>query len=149
MQERLSLDTSPEAREALRGLERYLAKTELPKSLIELMKLRVSMINGCAFCIDMHYRALRDAGENEQKLYGLSAWREQRGYSPRERAALAWAESVTLLATTHVPDDVYAEVQAQFSPKDLADLTFAIVAINGWNRLCVAFRVQPPERPAP
>jgi AhpD family alkylhydroperoxidase len=149
MEQRLSLDTAPLAREALRGLERYLSGVDLPKTLIELVKLRVSMINGCAFCIDMHFRALREAGQDEMRLYGLSAWREQRGYSPSERAALAWAESVTLVASTHVPDEVYQEARAHFSEKDLADLTFVVVAINGWNRLCVAFRIQPPERAKP
>jgi AhpD family alkylhydroperoxidase len=149
MEQRLSLDTSPQAREALRGLERYLSGTELPKALVELVKLRVSMINGCAFCIDMHFRALRESGQDEMRLYGLSAWREQRGYSPSERAALAWAESVTLVDRTHVPDDVYQEARAHFSAKDLADLTFVVVAINSWNRLCVAFRIQPPEREKP
>jgi AhpD family alkylhydroperoxidase len=143
MKQRLSLDQAPEAREALRGLERYLAGCGLPRPLLELVKLRVSMINGCAFCVDRHWRALRGAGESEARLYGLSAWREQAGYSERERAALDWAESLTLVAQSQVPDAVYASASSCFNPKELADLTYAVAAINAWNRLCVAFRVQP------
>jgi AhpD family alkylhydroperoxidase len=140
---RIPFEAAPEAREALRGLERYLAQSELPKRLMELVKLRVSNINGCIFCIDMHWRRLRDAGESEQRLYSLNTWREQTGYSPRERAALAWAESVTLVAQTNVPDAAYAEVRVHFSEKETIDLTYLIVAINGWNRLCVALRIPP------
>jgi AhpD family alkylhydroperoxidase len=145
---RLTFDVSPEARQALRGLEKYLAGCGLPASLLELVKLRVSSINGCAFCIDRHWRALRGEGEPEARLYALSAWREQEGYSPRERAALGWAESLTTVATSGAPDALYAEVSAHFTPKELADLTYAIAAINAWNRLCVAFRI-PPEHPLP
>jgi AhpD family alkylhydroperoxidase len=141
---RIPFDAAPEAREALRGLERYLAGTGLSKQLLELVKLRVSSINGCVFCVDMHWRALREQGESEQRLYSLNHWREQpHAYSPRERAALAWAESVTLVAQTNVPDAVYAEVRAQLSEKETIDLTYAVVAINGWNRLCVALRIPP------
>ena len=144
MKQRLSLDQAPEAREALRGLEQYLARCGLPRPLLELVKLRVSMINGCAFCVNRHWRALRGAGEHEARLYGLSAWREQAGYSDRERAALDWAESVTLVAESQVPDAVYAHASSWFTPRELADLTYAVAAINAWNRLCVAFRL-PPE----
>jgi AhpD family alkylhydroperoxidase len=140
---RIPLEAAPEARDALRGLERYLAGSSLPPSLLELVKLRVSHINGCIFCIDMHWRALREVGESEQRLYSLNNWREQPGYSARERAALAWAESVTLVAASSVPDAVFAEVRAQFSEREIMDLTYAIVAINGWNRLCVALRIPP------
>jgi AhpD family alkylhydroperoxidase len=143
MKQRLSLDQAPGAREALRGLECYLAGCGLPRPLLELVKLRVSMINGCAFCVDLHWRALRGAGESEARLYGLSAWREQAGYSERERAALDWAESVTLVAQSQVPDAVYASASSCFNPQELADLTYAVAAINAWNRLCVAFRIQP------
>lgn len=143
MKERLSFTVAPEAREALRGLERYLSECGLPRPLLELVKLRVSMLNGCAFCVDRHWRALRADGESEARLYGLSAWREQEGYSARERAALAWAESVTEVASSHVPDAVFADCSAHFSQKELADLTYAVAAINAWNRLCVAFRIQP------
>jgi AhpD family alkylhydroperoxidase len=147
---RIPFETAPEARQALRELEKYIARTELPRTLVELVKLRVSMLNGCAFCVDLHWRALRDAGETEQRLYSLSAWREQAGYSPRERAALGWAESLTHVADTGVPDADFAEISTHFSPREIADLSYVVAAINAWNRLCVAFRVQPanalPER---
>jgi len=150
---RIPFEAAPEARDALRGLEQYVARSGLDRRLIELVKLRVSNINGCVYCIDMHWRALRELGESEQRLYSVNTWREQpRGYSARERAALAWAESVTLVAQSNVPDSVYAEVRAQFSEKETIDLTYLIVAINGWNRLCVALRIPPrnqlPERDA-
>jgi len=143
MTERISFDVAPGARDALRGVERYLAGCGLDQALLELVKLRVSMINGCAFCVDMHWRRLRELGASEAQLYGLSAWRDQRGYAPRERAALAWAESLTLVSVTHVPDADFAEVSAHFSTKELADLSYAVAAINAWNRLCVAFRIAP------
>ena len=143
MKQRISFDVAPSAYEAQRSLERYIATTSLPKTLVELVKLRVSMMNGCAFCVDMHWTSLRKAGESEARLYGLSSWREQSGYSPRERAALAWAESVTEVASSHVPDAAYEEVRTHFDEKETTDLTFVIVAINGWNRLCVAFRIPP------
>lgn len=145
---RIPFDLAPEARDAMRGIEKYLAGASIPRDLIELVKLRVSMINGCAFCVNMHWRYLRGAGESEQRLYSLAAWREQSGYSPRERAALAWAESLTHVSQTGVPDDAFAEVSAHFSPKEVADLSYAVAVINAWNRLCVAFRV-PPEQSLP
>jgi AhpD family alkylhydroperoxidase len=140
---RIPFEVAPDAREALRGLETYLARCGLPRRLVELVKLRVSMINGCAFCVDMHWRALREAGEPEPRLYGLCAWREATAYSGPERAALAWAEAVTALGAGGVPDAVYAEISAAFSQKEVADLTYAVAAINAWNRLCVAFRIRP------
>lgn len=143
MKERISFDLAPDARQALRGLERYLASSGLDAGLIELVKLRVSMINGCAYCVDLHYRKLREAGEPEARLYGLSAWREQKGYSARERAALGWAESLTAVATSGVPDRDFEQLSACFSPKEIADLSYAVAAINAWNRLCVAFRIAP------
>jgi AhpD family alkylhydroperoxidase len=147
---RIPFDTAPGGFEAMRGLERYLRESGLPGTLIELVKLRVSMLNSCAYCVDMHWRALREAGESEQRLYGLGAWREQPGYSPRERAALSWAESVTDVAATGVPDAEYRAVSTHFTPKEIADLTYVVVAINGWNRLCSALRIAPqhlmPER---
>ena len=106
------------------------------------------MLNGCAFCIDMHWRRLRDAGEPEQRLYALAAWREQVGFSPAERAALAWAESVTAVATSGVPDAAFEDVARHFSQKEVADLTYVVAVINAWNRLCVAFRI-PPASPLP
>lgn len=145
---RIPFETAPEAREALRGLEKYLARASLPRDLLELVKLRVSMLNGCAFCVNMHWTNLRAAGESEQRLYSLAAWREQSGYSPRERAALAWAESLTRVAETGVPDAAFAEVSGHFSSKEIADLSYAIAVINAWNRLCVAFRI-PPEPSMP
>jgi AhpD family alkylhydroperoxidase len=143
MKQRLFLDVFPEGGKALVSLEQALAKGSLGEKLLELVKLRVSMINGCAYCVEMHFEALRKLGEKEPRLYGLSTWREQGGYTPRERAALAWAESVTHVSSTHVPDSVYAEAREHFSEQELGELTYAVVAINAWNRLCVAFRVQP------
>jgi AhpD family alkylhydroperoxidase len=145
---RIPFEIAPEARDALRGLEQYLARSGLPRVLVELVKLRVSSLNGCAFCIDRHWRALRELGESEQRLYSLAAWREQSGFSPKERAVLAWAESVTNVATSAVPDAVFAEVSAHCGQKEVADLTYVVAAINAWNRLCVAFRI-PPEHPLP
>ncbi len=125
------------------NLEAYLAECGLETSLLHLVKFRVSQINGCAYCLDMHSKDLRAAGETEQRLYLLQAWREAPFYTDRERAALAWAESVTLVAETHVPDNVYEEARKQFSETELTNLTLAVVTINGWNRLSVAFRVTP------
>jgi AhpD family alkylhydroperoxidase len=140
---------APAAVEGLFTLERYLAKSELGHTLLDLVKLRSSQINGCAFCIDMHWKDARARGESEQRLYGLDAWRESPYYTDRERAALAWAEAVTLVATTHVPDEVYEQARAQFSEKELVDLTTAIVAINGWNRLAISFRTAAGEYQSP
>ena len=115
----------------------------LDHALLELVKLRASQINGCAHCIDMHTKELRAGGETEQRLYLLDAWRETPLYSDRERAALAWTEAVTLVTEGHVPDDVYQLARAQFDEQELANLTLAIVAINGANRLNIAFRTVP------
>ena len=140
---RVPLDLASEAYEAKRALERYIAGCGLPRALCELLKLRVSMMNGCAFCVDMHWRALREAGESEARLYGLAAWREVAAYTDGERAALTWAEAVTDVAASRVPDAAYEEVSRHFSQKEVADLTYVVVSINGWNRLCVAFRTPP------
>jgi AhpD family alkylhydroperoxidase len=134
---------APEAYKAQLGVETYAANTAIEKNLRELVKLRVSMINHCAFCIDMHWKDLRAAGESEQRLYGLNAWREMPFYSPRERAALEWAEAVAVLTDGFVPDSVYELARSHFNERELVDLTMAIVAINGWNRLGVAFRSEP------
>lgn len=134
---------APEAYKAQSAVEQYARNCGLEKTLLHLLKLRVSQINRCAFCIDMHWKDLRAAGETEQRLYGLNAWRESPYYSDRERAALEWAEAVTLLTEESVPDTVYETARAQFSERELVDLTMAIVAINGWNRLCVSFRTVP------
>ena len=134
---------APGAFEAMRGLERYLQSSGLEEPLLHLIKLRASQINGCAYCLDMHWKDLRALGETEARLYSLDAWRECPYYSDRERAALAWTEAVTLVSNGHVPDAVYNEVQAHFTEKELADLTLAIAAINGWNRLAIAARIEP------
>lgn len=131
---------APGATEAMSALETYVRRSGLESSLIELVKLRASQINGCAYCIDMHTKDARAAGETEQRLYALSAWEETPFYSARERAALAWAEAVTLVADGHVPDAVYEQARAQFDEKELVDLTVAVIAINGWNRLAISFR---------
>jgi len=144
MEQRINLnDFNKDAIRGMYNLEAYLAECGLETSLLHLVKFRVSQINGCANCLDMHSKDLRAAGETEQRLYLLGAWREAPFYTERERAALAWAESVTLVAETHVPDDVYEEARKQFSETELANLTLAVVTINGWNRLSVALRVTP------
>lgn len=134
---------SPEGYRALLGLETVVRRSGLEASLLELVRFRVSQINGCAYCLDMHAKDARAEGETEQRLYSLSAWRETPYYSERERAALAWAEAVTLVSESHVPDDVYDYARQQFTEKELVDLTLAIVAINSFNRLAVSFRKTP------
>jgi len=134
---------SPPAADAIAHLHAYVAKCGLEHGLLELVKLRASQINGCAHCIDMHTKELRAAGEDEQRLYLLNAWRESPFYSERERAALAWTEALTLVTDGHVPDDVYETARAQFSEAELVNLSVAIVAINGANRLNIAFRTVP------
>jgi len=128
---------------AMLGIEHYLQQCGLEESLQNLIKLRVSQINGCAYCIDMHWKDLRAAGESEQRLYGLDAWEESPYYTERERAALAWAESVTNIQEGHVPDGVFERVKELFNDKELADLTLAVTAINSWNRLSIAARTVP------
>jgi AhpD family alkylhydroperoxidase len=128
---------------AMASVEQYLHTCGLEESLLDLVRLRASQVNGCAFCIDMHWKDLRARGESEQRLYGLDSWRQSPYYSDRERGALAWAEAVTLVATGHVPDEVYDEARAQFDEKELSDLTLTIAAINAWNRLSIASRKEP------
>ena len=125
------------------GIEHYLQQCGLEESLQNLIKLRVSQINGCAYCIDMHWKDLKAAGESEQRLYGLDAWEESPYYTDRERAALTWAESVTNIQEGHVPDGVFERVKEFFNDKELADLTLAVTAINSWNRLSIAARTVP------
>ena len=125
------------------GLEHYLGSSSLEKKLLHLIKLRVSQINGCAFCLDMHWKDLQVEGENEQRMYSLDAWRETPYYTDRERAALAWAEAVTKITDGHASDEVYEATRQHFSEQELADLTLAVVTINAWNRLSIAFRVVP------
>ena len=144
MEERIHYTkVSPGAFHAMLGLEKYLHECGLEASLLDLMKLRASQINGCAYCLDMHWKDLRALGESEQRLYSLDAWRESPCYTDRERAALAWTEAVTRVAETHVPDEVYEEVRRHFSEKELADLTVAVATINAWNRLAIAARTTP------
>jgi AhpD family alkylhydroperoxidase len=133
----------PSALKAMLGLQAYVNESGIEHSLLELVKLRASQINGCAYCIDMHTKDARARGETEQRLYLLDAWREAPFYSERERAALAWTEAVTLVGEGHVPDAVYDEARAQFGEAELVKLTMAVVAINGWNRLSIAFRAVP------
>lgn len=143
MKERIDYKTAaPGAFKAMLELESYVRGSGLEHSLLELVKTRVSQINGCAYCLDMHTKDARAAGETEQRLYVLPAWREAPFYSERERAALAWTESVTQISTSAVADELYAEVRRYFDEKALVDLTLAIIAINGWNRLAVPFRTE-------
>jgi len=132
----------PEAIEGLMDLERF-ARAGIDRSLIHLVKLRASQINGCAYCIDMHTKEARADGEDEQRLYALSVWHETPFYTQRERAALAWTEALTRIADSEVPDDLYEDVREHFSEDELVALTIAIVAINGWNRLAISFRTVP------
>jgi AhpD family alkylhydroperoxidase len=137
------MKVAPGAYQAMYGLEQYLHGCGLEESLLHLVKLRASQVNGCAYCLDMHWKDLRAIGEQEQRLYSLDAWRECPYYTERERAALAWTEAVTLVAEGHVPDSVYEEVRPHFSDKELADLTLAVATINAWNRLAIASRAEP------
>ncbi len=144
MEPRLSYTkVTPGAYTVMSQLQRYVDNSGLEKSLLELVKLRASQINGCAYCIDMHTKDARANGETEQRRYGLSAWHEAPFYTDRERAALLWTETVTLVSETHIPDDVYEAARKQFDEKEIVDLTMAIVAINGWNRLAIGFRTVP------
>jgi AhpD family alkylhydroperoxidase len=134
------LKAAPGGYRAMSQLEQYVESCGLEASLIELVKLRASQINGCAYCIDMHTKDARAAGESEQRLYLLSAWREAPFYSERERAALEWTEAVTLIANDHVPDEIYERVKPHFTDEEMANLTLAIATINAWNRLAISFR---------
>jgi len=134
---------APGVYQAMLGLETYLHQSGLDLPLLHLIKVRASQINGCAYCIDMHWKEARALGETEQHLYGLDAWHESPYYTDRERAALAWTEAVTRIADSHVPDEVYEQVRPHFTEKELADLTLAVATINAWNRLAIASRVEP------
>jgi AhpD family alkylhydroperoxidase len=134
---------APGVYDAMDALDQYLQRSGLERSLILLTQLRASQINGCAYCIDMHWKDLRAIGESEQRLCSLDAWRECPYYTARERAALAWAESVTLVANGHVPDAVHEEARSAFDEKELANLTLAVATINAWNRLSIAARLVP------
>jgi AhpD family alkylhydroperoxidase len=134
---------APAAAHALLALEAHLHKSTLGTGLLHLIKMRASQINGCAYCLDMHSKDARANGETEQRLYGLDAWREAPYYTTKERAALAWTDAVTLVAQTHVPDEVFEEVTKEFTEAEIVDLTYAVAAINAWNRLAISMRAVP------
>ena len=141
---RFDVTKRPDAIKPLLALSEYVKNSGLEPNLIELVLMRVSQLNGCAYCLDMHSKDARAAGETEQRLYLLQAWREAPFYSPRERAALAWCEAVTRLDPIHgVPDEVYDEARAQFSAEELIDLNMAVIVINGWNRIAIPSRAEP------
>ena len=140
MKPRINLMVAPDAYKAMSGLEGYLKKSGLEHKLLHMIKVRASQMNGCAYCLDMHWKDARALGETEQRLYGLDAWQESPYYTDRERAALAWTEAVTNLHDGHVSDAVYDQVRSHFSEKELADLTWVIAAINAWNRVAIATR---------
>ena len=143
MEQRLNaFEKGQGAFKALYPLGAYLAKSSVEQHLLHLVFFRVSQINGCAYCLDMHSKDLRAAGESEQRLYMLDAWRESPVYTDRERAAFAWAEAVTKITNNDVPDAVYAQAREQFTEEELVDLTLAVTTINTYNRLNIAFRVQ-------
>src|SRR6187455_2039268 len=137
------MHVSPGIVQSMLGLERQVRQAGLDSKLLDLVRMRASQINGCAYCLDMHSKDARANGESAQRLYGLEAWRETPYYSARERAALEWTEALTLVSESRVPDDVYERVRAQFSEDELVHLSLAIVAINGWNRLNIAARTAP------
>ena len=144
MQPRLNFYTaSPNAIKVMRNAEEFLGKCSIEKPLAELVRLRASQINGCAFCVDMHTSDARKGGETDRRLATVVTWRETPFFTERERAALLWTESLTQLSLTHAPDEDYEVVSAQFTPKEMVDLTVAISTINSWNRLAVGFRKTP------
>lgn len=141
MEQRLNFyQTGPDAMKAMLGLEQHLGKTGLEKPLTELVRLRASQINGCAYCVDLHSSDARKAGESERRLATLVVWRESPLFTERERAALEWTEALTLVAQTHVPDEVWERVQPHFTPEEQVDLTLLVTTINAWNRFAIAFR---------
>ena len=144
MEKRLDYSkAAPGSMQAMYKLQKYVDESGLEHSMIELVKTRVSQINGCAFCIDMHTKDARAMGETEQRLYALSAWRETPFFTDRERAALAWAETITLISEAHASDEEYEAARKQFDEGELVKLTMAIITINGWNRLNIALRTVP------
>lgn len=134
---------NPEGYKAMVGLEKYLMTTSMNESLKELIKIRASQINGCAYCIDLHTKEARERGETEQRIYALNAWRETPFFTKEERAVLALTEAITLVADTHVPDEVYEEVRTFFDEKQVAEIIMQIAAINAWNRIAVSTRLMP------
>jgi AhpD family alkylhydroperoxidase len=146
MQARLNPQAaSPAAYNAMLALEGFARRSKIELPLIELVKMRSSQINGCAYCLDMHSKDARAEGETEQRLYALNAWRETPFYTPRERAALAWTESLTLISQDHVPDALYEEVRLHFTEEELVNLTIIVNTINAWNRIAISFRMVPGE----
>lgn len=141
--------TNTDAYRAMLGVEKYLAQCSIEKPLRELIKLHVSQINGCAYCIDMHWKDARSAGENEQRLYGLPAWRESPYYSERERAGLELAEALTRVAHHAIPEEVHEQARHQFNPQELADLAWVVATINAWNRVNIALRTVPGDYQPP
>jgi len=137
-------EVAPAGMKALVAVETYLHQTTLGAQLIELVKMRASQINGCAYCLDSHSKTLRKGGETEQRIYLLSAWPESPLYSPRERAALAWTDALTMISATHAPDDLYEGLRRHFDDKEIVDLTTLIGMINLWNRLAVGLRYEHP-----
>ena len=136
-------EVAPDAIKGLLNIETYTRNSTLEHSLLELVKMRVSQINNCAYCLDMHSKDARKGGESEMRLYTLSAWRETPFFTDKERAALEWAEALTLIAQQHISDQLYETMLQHFSEKELVDLTMAIVSINGWNRLAIPFQSEP------
>lgn len=136
-------DAAPQAMKAMMGLEKAASQSILPTSLRELVRIRASQINGCAYCIDMHTNDALKAGETPRRLMAVSAWKETPFFDARERAALLWTETLTLVAEKHAPDDIYESVAAHFNEQELSELTFVIAAINAWNRFGVGFAMQP------
>lgn len=132
----------PESYTAIKGMENYLEKSKLEPNLKELVKIRASQINGCDYCIDLHTKDALAIGESKERIDMVYGWRNSSLYAPRERAALDWCESLTLISETRAPDDVYTEVERLFSPEEIVELTFVIVTINSWNRLSVGFRTE-------
>jgi AhpD family alkylhydroperoxidase len=151
MEKRLDFSkAAPGSMQAMYKLQKYVDESGIEHSLLELVKTRVSQLNGCAYCIDMHTKDARSQGETEQRLYALSAWRETPFFSERERAGLAWAETITMISQTHVSDEEYEAARKHFSEEEIVKLTMAIITINGWNRLAISFRetvgtYQPPQ----
>ncbi len=136
-------EVSPEGIKGLLEIEKYVAQSSLDRKLFELVKLRASQINGCAYCLDMHTKDARAAGETEQRLYLLSAWRETSFYTEKERVALEWTEAMTLISENDISDELYQRVRNHFGEAEMVALTMAIVAINGWNRLAIGFHTEP------
>ena len=144
MKQRIAYQSvSPEGLQGMFATEKYLARSSLGHNLLHMVKLRASQMNGCAYCIDMHWKDAKAVGETEQRLYGLDAWRESPYYSDRERAAFAWAEALTDVTDGHVPDAVYDQARGQFSEQELVDLTLAVAQINAWNRIAISMRAEP------